>query len=524
MSNREMRKLRKEAAQRRRRVIFNNDGGEPYKGGAASTPQELLAQRTTDLAGSHVDSIFYSTDHGFNYYSHRTSVAEVRYDDHGHMKALIEQGTDPLQIHVDFCRRQGMEIFWSMRVNDEHSSWGSHLLSRFHKDNPECLLGTKDEPPPFGPWSGVDYARPEVRDHAFRCIEDVCTRYDVDGVEIDFFRQLTCFKRLAWGRQIGQEERDMMSEYLRRVRVRLDEIGSRRGKPLLIAVRVPDSVGYCRAMGFDLVKWLEEDVIDIMVVGGYFWLQPWKRSVELGHKYDVPVYPSLDGSRVGAYPWVIGRKEGVPWPECQVARRSAEGYRAHSMNALAANADGIYVYNFNYFFEQSHPVWRELGDAETLATLDKIYHVSVMGRGHPDLDHYLPGGQGERFMHMPMLSPDFPQELLKDVPLRTTLAVADDLPAAIEKGLAPELKLNVQLENLPASKDLTVKLTGQALCNAELTWETDIPETWQEYAVDPHTVKKGANAVEITLTADTDVKHPCVLHDVQLRVNYGKPG
>ena len=64
-----------------------------------------------------------------------------------------------------------------------------------------------------------------------------------------------------------------------------------------IAVRVPDSVGYCKAIALDLYRWLEEDLIDIMVVGDYFWLQPWERSVELGHKYEVPVYPSLSGSR-----------------------------------------------------------------------------------------------------------------------------------------------------------------------------------------------------------------------------------
>lgn len=60
---------------------------------------------------------------------------------------------------------------------------------------------------------------------------------------------------------------------LRRVRTMTDEVGQKRGRPLLIAVRVPDSAGYAKALGLDVPRWLEEDLIDIMVAGGYFWLQ-----------------------------------------------------------------------------------------------------------------------------------------------------------------------------------------------------------------------------------------------------------
>ena len=99
---------------------------------------------------------------------------------------------------------------------------------------------------------------------------------------------------------------------------------------------------------------------------------------------------------------------------------------------------------------------------------------------------------------------------------------AREVPGAIEKGLRTQLKLNVQVVNLPEARDLSVKLNGQGLSNAELTWETDMPETWQEYALDPRIVKKGRNTLEITLTADTDFKHPCVVHDVHLRIDYSK--
>ena len=41
---------------------------------------------------------------------------------------------------------------------------------------------------------------------AGRNVEEVCERYDVDGVELDFFRHPFLFKRQGWGEPIRKEE------------------------------------------------------------------------------------------------------------------------------------------------------------------------------------------------------------------------------------------------------------------------------------------------------------------------------
>ena len=276
--NQSMKKLRKQAAQRRRRVIFNNDGADlDYAGG--TKPEDLLRPHTTGLLGSHVDTISYSSHFGFDMFMHDTKVAQVAFASvpvHQEianrakiMKALLEQGTDPLRISCDFVREHGMEIFWSFRMDDEHASWVPAQRSQYINDHPGYLLGTADNPPPRGPWCGVDYAVPEVRDRVFRTTEDVCRRYDIDGIELDFFRQLICFKKRAWDEPMEQADCDMMTDLLRRLRTMMDQIGSQRGRPLLISVRVPDSVEYCKQLGFDLATWLRDDLIDIMVVGAH---------------------------------------------------------------------------------------------------------------------------------------------------------------------------------------------------------------------------------------------------------------
>src|SRR5439155_21960296 len=71
-------KLRHQALNRPRRLIFNNDGNEPVYFCKSATKEELLKSRTSPLAGSQVDSIFYCTwSAGFGMFTHATKVGQV---------------------------------------------------------------------------------------------------------------------------------------------------------------------------------------------------------------------------------------------------------------------------------------------------------------------------------------------------------------------------------------------------------------------------------------------------------------
>ncbi len=511
-SDSDMKSRRKQAAHRRRRLIFNNDNEERRKLRRVPgpiTPQVFLEADTIGIAGSHVDTISYCDGHGFGLFTHRSDVTEVYVDPNGVSKALHELGTDPLQVMVDFCRASGLEIFWSFRMNDPHDSWRPEQLPHFKKDHPEFLFGTKEDPPPRGAWSGVDYARPAVRDWGLQAIRDTFEHYDVDGVEFDFFRVPTCFKKLAWGEPIGQAERDLMTDFLAQARRIIDGVAAKRDKPLLIAVRVPDSTAYCEALGLDLTRWLADDLIDLMIVGGYFWLEPWSVSVELGHRHGVPVYPSLDGSRVGA---PIGRTRlGM---EISHTRRSREAYRAHALNVWRAGVDGVYLFNLHFRHNPTDAFWHELGDAQVLAPLDKLYHVSVMGKGWDPLDYYLP--HGNEFMRLPTLCPDHPVKLAPGATHNTSMTVGDNFSATSSSG--PVLKLNVRVEDLHEVGQLVVMLNGERLAYCVPTLAGEIYEQWHECPVDARQVRQGDN--EIALSLDQAAAGACIVHDVQLSVKY----
>ena len=52
-------------------------------------------------------------------------------------------------------------------------------------------------------------------------------RTALDLLEFDFFRTLTNFKSMAHAKVVSQEERDMMTDLMRRVRRMTEEVGAR---------------------------------------------------------------------------------------------------------------------------------------------------------------------------------------------------------------------------------------------------------------------------------------------------------
>jgi len=122
---------------------------------------------------------------------------------------------------------------------------------------------------------GVDYGLPQVREQAFAFCEEVCRNYDVDGIELDFFRHAFFFRCSADNKACGPAELAAMTGLLRRIRAMAEAEGRRRGRPILVAIRVPDSVDYCRYIGLDLERWLGEGLTDLLIVTGYTQLNPW---------------------------------------------------------------------------------------------------------------------------------------------------------------------------------------------------------------------------------------------------------
>jgi hypothetical protein len=384
----ELRAARAAAAQRSRRIVMNNDGNDARTADQAHTVDNFLLNRTSPLAGSQVDAVFYCTG-VFNLYTHASNETELR--GHGDKNSLdwawelTKTDTDSLQAITGFCHANAMEAFWSMRMNDTHDSADNALLCKWKQDHPDYLMGFKGRKFPHGGgrWSAVNYHLEPVRDKVFRILEDVCSRYDLDGIELDFYRHPVYFPEQMTGQPVPQSSCDLMTDLIRRVRAMTERVGLERGRPLLIAARVPDSTGFAKAIGLDLEAWLADGLIDMVVGGGYFHLEPWESLVALGKKHGTPVYACLSGSRIVS----------AANPEATNADNAAR-WHAEAKLAWDAGVDGIYTFNL---FNPKSDLFRQLGSPATLMKLDGP--LKPIAGDPKSMERWLKGGSG--FLRLP---------------------------------------------------------------------------------------------------------------------------
>lgn len=496
MTLEQLREMRRELAHKPRGIMANNDGCDClyYPKDLEITVQNFLDRRTTALADedSQVGTVIYCTiSSGFSFFTHDTKVGTLltrEPADYGLLpntrnasQALIDLGSDCLKSVVDFGHANEMEVFWSMRMNDTHDVAYTPekpylLYPPLKEEHPEWLVGDHVKRTPFGRWSSVDYAREEIRDLAFGYIEEVCRNYDIDGIELDFFRHLCYFASVANGGVASEDEVEAMTGLMRRVRAMTEEVGRERGRPILVAMRVPDGAEFSREMGLDVAQWLEEGLLDILITSGYFRLNPWEYSVELGHRHGVAVYPCLTDSRVKG--------------QTRFKRASLESYRGRAMNAWAAGADGIHTFNL---FSPTSAIFRQVGDPASMAAENKLYFATVVD-GDPG--RWLAGG--ERHRTVPILTPTHPVSIRPDEPLVVEVWIGEDFEAARAAGGEPTVALHLEMPGTGRAEQVRVSLNGHALEGGA------VADGWLDCPLPVEWIERGRNTVEIALDRDEE--------------------
>jgi len=462
--SKEMAKLRQAAKHRQRRIIYNNDGADMY-GRRIRSVEDFLGFWTEQVLGTQVDSIFYCTG-VTTVYSHDTEIAE-RYDDlvdaikdtsegsayfRNNMPLLRKAGVDSLKATIRRAHEAGLEVFWTHRINDTHDSSPEceRLLSQWKRKHPEYMLGVPEDTKKYPSsstkywWSALDFEQPEVRDYLYRITEEVGRRYDVDGIEIDYWRYPVFFRPNMDGQPATSSQLDILTEFQRSIRQMAVREGAKRGRPILIAARVPMSVDACRNVGIDIERWLKEDLLDVMSLGnGEAWPNiPAGAIMELGHEYDVPVYPCIKYSGYGI--------------------NHLRTWRAAAANAWRAGADGVYFFNIApYNFrdpDEFTPQFKELGDPAKLMALDKWFSATApyAGKrysGYCPMAEVLPSSMA------------LPATLSADgQPTVVNLQIGDDIAAEAARNL-------VRVRLIPSTLDLLdaveTRLNGKLLTAKE---------------------------------------------------------
>ncbi|MBN2217976.1 MAG: family 10 glycosylhydrolase [Pirellulales bacterium] len=456
----ELRTLREAAKHQQRNLIYNNDGGDVIDT-YDHTPQGLLDVQTSGIAGTQADSLYYvSRSSGFGLFTHNTQVGEIFTSTGGRYfnnmtQDLINQGTDTVEVMNNFAHANNMEFVWSMRMNDTHDASGESYLYAFPQlkvDHPDWLMGTINDPPAYGAWSAIDYGVAEVRNLALAYVQEVCQNYDVDGVELDFCRHPYFFRSHTEGGTATDTDRGQMTQLMRDIRTMTEQVGMQRGRPILVSVRIPDSMGICSGIGLDVPQWLQEGLVDTMAVSDYYQAEDWSASVALGHQYDVPVYACLAESRMSGAAGVI--------------RDSYESYMGRASAAWAEGVDGIYMFNF---FDDHSPLWDMAGDQATLAGVNKVYTTDARGFS------YMPGAivNGMSYLNRTVVTPDHTMTIARGQYQDIPLTIGDDLSGYSSS--EARVKLRLQVANLTSPDNFrtwlnNTLLTGGALANGYLDY------------------------------------------------------
>ena len=384
-----------------RRLLFNWDGSMIHcfgraalatMGEATDTPlsrEQFTKLVFTPIDSTAVDTVFFSFGSGnvaeydsrvlewpgeadgFNFPERKTwhgGIEVAPSDQYRNPKALADSGHNPPAIVVEECRRRGLGVFASLRMNDCHD--GQHTKGAlpnpeyptFKRQNPDWLVNDLDW------WSALNFAHPRVRALKRRVIEEFFDRWDFDGIELDWLRHTLNFPRGT--------ERDnghYLTELLRTVRASLNQKAAQRGRPIEIAVRVPERVDWCLDGGYEIGKWIAEDLVDLIILG-----QGLTEASGIGEFRKL-----MTARQLPIYPCVYSYGNGYRLSPDEVLRASAS-------NLWQDGADGLYAFNWFYYGDWRRDILSEIASADRLK--EKPKHYTLLRRanvtaGQPGADY-----------------------------------------------------------------------------------------------------------------------------------------
>ena len=518
-----MSQKRKQAAHRRRRLVYDNDGDDLISMRPAahkSAAEALLWERTTAALGSQVDSIWYYSTSGMRlHYSNGPfgrlyglpDPSGIATENYGLLEA---EGRDALEVMIDTGRKHGIEIFYSNRMNDCHDSFNEPIMYHLRRQHPEWSLSNREEgrkyayPEMRSVWTAWNFEVDEIRELTVEAMREVCRTYDIDGIELDFWRHLCYFPESMRHEPVTEDHLDLMTELVRQTRDAVDGEARRRGRPILLAGRCVEDEEISRNSGLDVETWLQEGLVDMLSVAyGTEAMPPIRPLVELAHRYDTPIYPivapnpKIRPSAIGSENWQKFEHYG-----------NLPSWRGVARAMLAQGADGFQLFNF---FNPTRPQWWELGEEETLEDKDTVYEWD-----------YLPSQRHgcRTFADLRNTRHRWPVEAGADGCEPLPLIVGEDVsrPQRTRKRLTA---LSVHVSGLTRSHDVWLTVNGERLTAwrpAALDLVGGRPsDMWIEFQEGLEVFKRGRNDVQIFVRpTSAEVSQKLKIDRVQLEVTH----
>ena len=173
----------------------------------------------------------------------------------------VNKKLDMYAVWIDELRKNNITPWISFRMNDchENNEKTSLLLSEFFHSRTDLRRVTHHLPTGYFDRC-FDYGKLEVRARMIAFIEETMERYDPDGIELDWQREMFCFRPGC-----EYEGIKILNDFTRQIKTLVLEYEKKRGHKIEIAVRVPANPDDALYSGFDTVTWAKEGLCDIII-------------------------------------------------------------------------------------------------------------------------------------------------------------------------------------------------------------------------------------------------------------------
>ncbi len=532
------------AIERERRVVVNFDVFPSMMQLPSINVEHMKAVlfEFIDDPRTRIDSVWWNFTEGNEAYWPSKILPFIEAPPYGEWQ---ETGFDPVQTLLDETRRRGLETFFTYRINgsdndvsgrvprlpmkEEHPDWLIHTWNKTIGDATGQRLN--------GYWN---FAVQGVRDYKLSILEEIAGQYDYDGMEIDFARVSPV---LPPGQQ--WESREALTDFMRSVRSMLLREGDRRGRPYLLAARVPENLAGCHMDGLDVETWAREELVDIFTLGC--------RSFDV----DIAAFRrTTEGTRIKLYPVLDDHHstDGYRFPPIEV-------FRGVMANWLHQGADGLQTFNFAYArsdtlekygmrdtwtgWQTHRQFYRELADIDAMKQRSKVFVAQRRGGGHgPFVVPNPEDWSTPRWMYFntnmfaPLpaeLDPDGRADTLlqiyvgeqtpPDAEVTVRLLLSDDSAANLPDGERLQRVLvatigheDGRLENSPPA--LGIEEHVELRLNNALLETSLVDDGWLVFEALPAQLAVGENLLAVRLTyGDTEARGEVLVEKLEVHVN-----
>ena len=452
------------------------------------------------------------------------------------LQQLVADGHDPMRILAERCHEKGLWFLPSVTVcivgGKREQDLGYGRKSDFVFDNPQFEVGDDDHPDAarlgrfFLP-TRMNFLHAEVRRERFAIVQELLTRYETDGVELDLSidNEFGPFCRIEEVPKLAPQ----LTAWIREIREVARKAEQAQGRRKRVYVRIPaGSKSMWRIPGFEVDTWVSEKLVDGLVV-----MSPYKKETRENNlkmlDQAIDLEPAVKLTRgtscrvLASYLVSMGRaieSQSTPpmtWAAALLAyKKGADGF--------GLGMDG-WVPNGWPWTDDEYRVLRKLGHLELLETADKIYRVRSRASS----------SRGNAEPLFPLETPLLPLALSVGKPLELPFTIADELPRWQSLGRVKSVRICVHVTGVDiAGKDrVEVSLNGRPLPESIregidlhfrfLKGRTAGPYGFiLEYSLPPELFpRKGKNTMAVTLTQrDPAIGAEVEVYDADCRIEY----